>query len=147
MNPYNIIKWQDEVMDQNENILQEGTLHDEVNMNRMEEGIYESSLMAYMLTQRDIQQKRVLADLEGEVGEVPLLNTDTFPFNNSIKTVAMKKPRDTTDYRIHTEVVSANGNVGSILITDKQLNGFKIAFTGSATNVTIKYYIQGGMYQ
>ena len=147
MNPYNIIKWQDEVMDQNENILQEGTLHDEVNMNRMEEGIYESSLMAYMLTQRDIQQKRVLADLEGEVGEVPLLNTEIFPFNNSIKTVALKKTRDTTDYRIHTEVVSADGNVGDILITDKQLNGFKIAFTGSATNVTIKYYIQGGMYQ
>ncbi|AOY77181.1 hypothetical protein [Clostridium formicaceticum] len=147
MNPYNIIKWQDEVKDQNDNILQEGTLHDEVNMNRMEEGIYESNLMASMLVQRDLQQKRVLAELEGEIGEVSLLNTDAFPFNNSIKTVAMDKPRDTTDYRIHTEVVSADGNVGDILITDKQLNGFKIAFTGSATNVTIKYYIQGGMYQ
>ncbi len=147
MNPYNIIKWQDEVKDQNDNILQEGTLHDEVNMNRMEEGIYESNLMASMLVQRDLQQKRVLAELEGEIGEVSLLNTDAFPFNNSIKTVAMDKPRDTTDYRIHTEVVSADGNVGDILITDKQLNGFKIAFSGSATNVTIKYYIQGGMYQ
>ncbi|ABR48708.1 hypothetical protein Amet_2556 [Alkaliphilus metalliredigens QYMF] len=147
MNPYNIIKWQDEVLDQHDNVLQEGTLHDEVNMNRMEDGIYESSLMSCMLTQMNLQQKRVLADLEGEIGEISLLNTDVFPFNNSIKTVAMNKPRDTTDYRIHTEVVSANGNAGNILITDKQLNGFKIAFTGSATNITIKYYIQGGMYQ
>ena len=46
-----------------------------------------------------------------------------------------------------TEVISADGEVGNVIVTDKQLNGFKIAFTGSAKNVTIKYYVQGGMYQ
>lgn len=144
---YDIIRWQDEVLDQHGNILQEGTLHDEVNMNRMEDGIFQGNILATMLVQQSIQQKRVLADLEGEIGQTNLTNTDTFPFNNSIKTIALLKSRDTLDYRVTTEVISADGNVGEIKITDKQLNGFKISFTGSAKNVTIKYYIQGGMYQ
>lgn len=144
---YDIKLWQDEVLDQNGNVLQEGTLHDEVNMNRMEHGIYQGNIMATMLMQQAMQQKRVLADFEGEIGQTNLTNTDTFPFNNSIKTIALLKARDTVDYRITAEVASANGNVGEIKITDKQLNGFKIAYTGSAKNVTIKYYIQGGMYQ
>lgn len=144
---YDIIRWQDEVLDQHGNILQEGTLHDEVNMNRMEDGIFQGNILATMLVQQSIQQKRVLADLEGEIGQTNLTNTDTFPFNNSIKTIALLKLRDTLDYRVTTEVISADGNVGEIKITDKQLNGFKISFTGSAKNVTIKYYIQGGMYQ
>lgn len=144
---YDIIRWQDEVLDQHGNILQEGTLHDEVNMNRMEDGIFQGNILATMLVQQSIQQKRVLADLEGEIGQTNLTNTDTFPFNNSIKTIALLKSRDTLDYRVTTEVISADGNVGEIKITDKQLNGFKISFTGSAKNVAVKYYIQGGMYQ
>ena len=144
---YDIIRWQDEVIDQNGNILQEGTLHDEVNMNRMEDGIFQGNILATMLVQQTMQQKRVLADLEGEIGQINLTNTDAFPFNNSTKTLSLLKTRDTVDYRVTAEVVSADGTVGEIRITDKQLNGFKISYTGSAKNVTIKYYIQGGMYQ
>lgn len=145
--PYDIIRWQDEVLDQNGDIMQEGTLHDEVNMNRMEGGILESHLLATMLLQQGIQQKQILADLEGEIGQVALTNSETFPFNNSIKTIALQKQRDNLNYRVITEVISADGEVGNVIVTDKQLNGFKIAFTGSAKNVTIKYYVQGGMYQ
>lgn len=147
MNPYNLIRWQDEVFDQHGNLMQEGTLHDEVNMNRIEDGINESNILATMLLQQGIQQKKTLSDLEGENGQVSLSNSETHPFNNSIKTVALEKPRDTLNYRVTVEILSANGIVGDIIITDKQLNGFKIAHTGSAKSVTIKYYIQGGMYQ
>lgn len=144
---YDIIRWQDEVIDQHGNILQEGTLHDEVNMNRMEDGILENNLMATMMMQQTMNQKRILGDLEGEIGEITLTNSDAFPFNNSIKTIALAKPRDNMDYRITAEVVSTNGNVGHVRVSDKQLNGFKIEFTGSATSITVKYYVQGGMYQ
>lgn len=147
MNPYDILKWKDEVIDQDGNIMQEGTLHDEVNMNRMEEGIYQANILATMLLQQDMQQKRTLADLEGEIGQVTLSNAEAFPFNNSITTVSMDKQRDTLNYRVTTEVLSADGEVGDIIVSDKQLNGFKIEYTGSATSATIKYYIQGGMYQ
>lgn len=144
---YDIIKWYDEVKDQNGNLLQEGTLHDEVNMNRMEEGIYEANLLTSMLVQKEIQQKKVLAGLEGETGEVTLTNSETFPFNNSMQTIAMEKQRDTLDYRVSIEVISSDGLVGDVIVSDKQLNGFKLSYTGSAKNVTMKYYIQGGIYQ
>ncbi len=144
---YDKTNWLDEVRDQDGNILQKGTPLSARNMNRMEDGIYEANLLATMLSQYNMQQKRALADLEGEIGQVNLTNSEVFPFNNSIKTIALLKSRDTLDYRVTTEVISADGNVGEIKITDKQLNGFKISFTGSAKNVAIKYYIQGGMYQ
>lgn len=144
---YDIKLWQDEVLDQHGNILQEGTLHDEVNLNRMEHGILESDLLATMLVQQNLQHKRVLKDLEGEIGQITLTNTEQFPFNNSIRTIALSKNRDTIDYRVTIEVISKNQNIGDIIISDKQLNGFKLNFTGSAKSVTIKYYIQGGMYQ
>ena len=43
------------------------------------------------------------------------------------------------------EVVSADGLVGDIEVYDKALNGFKIRYTGSAKNVKLRYYVQGGM--
>lgn len=36
------------------------------------------------------------------------------------------------------------GGVGEIRITDKQLNGFKIKYTGAAKEVTVKCTVQGG---
>ena len=39
----------------------------------------------------------------------------------------------------------ATGEVGSIEISAKALNGFKIAFTGSAKSVTLQIRVKGGM--
>lgn len=144
---YDKTNWLDEVRDQDGNILQKGTPLSARNMNNIENGILEANLIGSMLSQYNMQQKRVLADLEGEIGTITLTNSEIFPFNNSIKTIALLKPRDTVDYRVTVEVLSADGTVGEIRITDKQLNGFKLSYTGSAKNATIKYYIQGGMYQ
>ena len=36
-------------------------------------------------------------------------------------------------------------NVGDVVVYDKQLNGFKIAYTGSAESVSLKCYVQGGV--
>ena len=162
---YNPLQWKDHVTDkvnifhQTKNpdgtitqtragkVIQEGTAQSASNFNNMEHGIFEANLLATTLAQQALQDKRILKDLEGEVGQIILTNADQFPFNNSIKTIALSKNRDTIDYRITIEVISKNENVGDIIITDKQLNGFKLNYTGSAKSVTIKYYVQGGMYQ
>ena len=144
---YDKLHWKDEVRDQEGNLLQKGTPLSAKNMNHIEDGVLEANLLSAMLSQYNMQLGRILADLEGEIGQVALTNSETFPFNNSIKTIALQKQRDNLNYRVITEVISADGEVGEIKITDKQLNGFKISYTGSAKNVTIKYYIQGGMYQ
>ena len=47
-------------------------------------------------------------------------------------TVPIKEKRSNLDYVVEVEIVSSNGNVEQIEVFDKQLNGFKIRFTGSA---------------
>lgn len=79
-----------------------------------------------------------------EKGTVTLTNTLKFPFNNSQKTVSLSETRDNGDYVVITEVQSASGNIGEIIISETLKNGFKIAYTGSAASVTIKYKIIGG---
>lgn len=78
-------------------------------------------------------------------GIVTLTNSKEFPFNNSVQTVAISPVRENANYIVDYHVTAAVGNVGDIVVTDKLLNGFKIEFTGSATSVTIKYQILGGM--
>lgn len=85
------------------------------------------------------------AEFLNEIQEVTLTNTLTFPFNDSTQTVSLGTARKTLNYDVSWELISANGNVGDITVFDKQLNGFKIAFDGSATNVTLKLRIKGGM--
>lgn len=76
-----------------------------------------------------------------------LTNTLSYPFNNSIKLISLPSNKNNTNYTIFTEIVSYSGGfVGDIVISEKMLNGFKIASTGSATTVNLKLYIKGGVY-
>ena len=75
-------------------------------------------------------------------------NSQKYPFNNSVKTVALSGDnlRCNKDYTVAAEVVSVTGGcVKEIVISDKMINGFKVAFTGSATSVDLKLYVQGGL--
>lgn len=148
MKPYNRSNWKDHVVDPNtQAVIQQGTPMSATNFNNMEEGIFANDAVGSVLIQQVLQHKRLLADMEGEVGQKTLTNSQSYPFNNSVQTVSLLKTRDTLNYKVTTEVVSSNGQVGDIEVYDKQLNGFKLRYTGSATAVTIKYIVQGGMYQ
>ena len=54
--------------------------------------------------------------------------------------------RDATTYDVDVTVIEAAGTgiVGLFSVTDKLLNGFKIAYDGSASSATIKLTIKGG---
>lgn len=80
-----------------------------------------------------------------EAGSVRITNSQAYPFNAGVATVDLRTPRQSMDYVVDVEVVAATGNIQTIEVYDKQLNGFKIRYDGSATNVTIKYYVTGGM--
>ena len=79
-----------------------------------------------------------------ERGTVALKNSETYPFNNSQVSIPLAITREGTDYSVHTDVVAKDGNVGEVVVSDKLSNGFKLAFTGSAKNVTVKYSVIGG---
>lgn len=78
-----------------------------------------------------------------ERGTITLTNSMDFPANNSQISVALAESQENTNYIVVTEIGSVL-NAGDIDITDKLTNGFKIAFTGSARSVPVKYTVLGG---
>lgn len=127
-------------------VLQEGTPQNARNFNNLEEGIFGANELGAELTRLSMEQRRALSMVKGESGTVTLTNTLSYPFNNSIATVPLVAKRDTTNYTVEIDAdAGVIGNVGRFIITDKLLNGFKIAFTGGAASVTVKYTVRGGV--
>lgn len=126
-------------------VVQEGTPLNAANMNLLDT----AALQGIMMGALGASFLRQLADKvdaqEGEQIEVTLTNTLQYPFNNSNKAVQLATNRNRKDYTILTEFISATGGgVGEIVITNKLLNGFQIAFTGAASEVKVKCIVQGG---
>ena len=91
----------------------------------------------------------ILEEMSGEIRTVTLTNSKDYPFNSTVSTpvsVPLTTNRRNLYYSIEVEVTSVEGGlVGDIHITDKQLNGFKVSFDGSAKSVTLTLRIKGGM--
>ena len=124
--------------------IQEGTPQDEQHFNNMECGINGSNLLGEFLAEVVKKHGAQLGNVDGEVIEVTLTNTQGAFFNNSTKTVALPVNRDTLDYVVDAEILGDVNNVGDIVVFDKQVNGFKVKYTGSATTVSLKLYVHGG---
>lgn len=82
---------------------------------------------------------------EIQTGEITLKNDYQYPFNNSTQTIALQKPMDSKEYWVFTELINSNGPIGQVKVFDKLLNGFKIAYSGSATSATFRYIVKGGI--
>lgn len=127
-------------------IVQQGTNMSAVNFNNMETGIFAANVTAAEAMQLIRLTKEKAEALEGFILEATLTNSKAYPFNDSKTTLALgsENIRDNKDYTVTVEAEAADGFVGDINITDKMLNGFKIAYTGSASSVSVKCYVQGG---
>ncbi len=124
--------------------IQEGTPQDEYHFNNLETGTDGANLLAEFLTEVVFKNQKRLDNVDGEVITRTLTNTKDFYFNNSVQTVAITSQRDTLDYRVDVEVQGDVVNVGDVVVFDKQQNGFKVKYTGSAPSVTVKLYVRGG---
>lgn len=136
---YEATQWLDDVPG-----IQEGTPQDEQHFNNMECGINGANLFNEFLAEVVGKQQKRLDDVDGEVITVTLTNTQDFYANNSAKTIPLSVRRDTLNYMVTPEIQGDTINVGDIVIYDKQVNGFKVKFTGSAKTVTLKLYVHGG---
>lgn len=127
-------------------VVQQGTNMNAANFNNLEHGVFAANVSAAEALRliRGLQDK---ADaLEGLVLEATLTNSSKYPFNNSKKTIALgnENERYNTDYTVIVEAEPQDGFLGDVKISDKMLNGFKIEYTGSASSVAVKCYVQGG---
>lgn len=128
-------------------IIQQGTPQNSTNFNHMEDGISNAGELAALLAIEIIHQRQLTADLTGETLEVNLTNTQEYPFNNSVQTVALAQQRNHLNYTVETEVLEYSGGfVGDIVVSEKLVNGFKVEHTGSATSVKLKVFVKGGFY-
>ncbi len=137
---YDPTEWLDDVPE----IGQEGTPMDEQHFNNMECGINAANLFAEFLAEVVGKQQKRLDDVDGEVITVTLTNTQDFYANNSAKTIPLSVRRDTLNYMVDAEIQGDTINVGDVVVYDKQVNGFKVKFTGSAKSVDLKLYVHGG---
>ena len=126
-------------------VIREGTPQNAENFNDLEQRVLASGEVAGIALLKVKMAESRIKGLQGEIVETVLTNTKEYPFNNSKKTVALKTPRGNLDYTVNVEAdTNGAGGIGEIKITDKQLNGFKIEYTGAAESVSVKCTVQGG---
>ena len=109
-------------------VIQQGTPRNAKNYNNMEEGILANQILALFLQQETLQLQRAAAENHGEFGVVTIKNTNKYPFSSGSITVPIKEKRSNLDYVVQIEVSETDGNIETIEVFDKQLNGFKLAF-------------------
>lgn len=127
-------------------VKKQGTPQNATNFNTMDLAALEAMLMASENNRNLLQVWRELDGLTGEKIQVTLTNSQQYPHNNSKKTVQLMTAKNNKDYTIECEVVSVTGGaVGEFEFSDKLLNGFKVAFTGSASQVVVNCYVRGGI--
>jgi len=127
----------------------EGTPQDAAHFNNQEAGIFDAHsatlLILNALRQAGWRIEALEKATDQETGEKTLTNTQAFPFNNSIVTVPLSVTRDNLNYVVVVISTTPTGGLaGDIEITERQVNGFKMAFTGSASSVKVKYAVIGG---
>lgn len=137
-------------------VLQQGTPQNQTNFNNIEHGVQDAHISAAFIGWANLQQQRkndthitaIESETAGELQTITLKNTAATPFNSSADsptTVALKTVRKNLFYSIEAEVMAHTGIVGEIVTSDKALNGFKIAYTGSGSSVTLAVRVKGGM--
>ncbi|AKG05515.1 signal transduction protein [Salimicrobium jeotgali] len=148
---YRPTEWDDRVLDENGNVLVEGTPVNETNLNNMETGILIGQLDVGMLATFNAQQIRQL-DLELKKSQHQRLlqgkatisndqnNNGYFRTSEPFVEIALEGyPQiNAPDYDVQLTVVNAvhEGAVGELLPYEKTQNGFKVKTTGSAESVT-----------
>ncbi|MBR3742377.1 MAG: hypothetical protein IKN04_18295 [Clostridia bacterium] len=129
-------------------IIRQGTPQSATNFGHMDFGILDEHIASSLTEIARRQDEWRIVELEKatiqETGIVTRQNTVGFPFNNSSQSVALVNVRDNLNYVVVIVKVEASGNVGEIEITDRQVNGFKIGYTGSAPQAQITYAVIGG---
>lgn len=130
-------------------VQQVGTPMNATNFNNMECGILDAHIAEDLIVNFVRQNLWRIQDLERataqETGTVTLTNSLEFPFNNSIVTVPLTVTRQNLNYVVEViKVETTGGPAGEIEVSERQVNGFKMAFTGSASSVKVTYAVIGG---
>lgn len=127
-------------------IEQRGTQQSATNFGNMDFGVLENALMCSFMAMNLRLAQDSLDDMRGQIITVDLKNTQKFPATDAEKTITLPRMVNNADYSVEAEVVSSDGPVESVETYGKALNAFKVCYSGSARNVTLKLHVTGGLY-
>lgn len=139
---YTPLEWIDHVVDADGNVIQQGTVISKKKMERIESGVQTalgpSGILAFQTLQfvqklnQEFEKMKKQKIMQGEV-TVTADNYTAVALDGFVQ-------YDAPDYQVVTELVSGDpGFVGDIEVYDKTSNGFKVSFTGSEDEATIKW--------
>lgn len=135
--------WIDHVIDHRGEIIQQGTLLDQLHFNNIEVGLSDQSIATAFQLFRQIQKSY---NETAEWHNVTMTGNDQpWPFNNEPVTVALEDLRENTNYSVEVCVTDYSGGLpGNIRVYDRARNGFKLLHDGSATSVQVRLRVTGG---
>jgi hypothetical protein len=139
---YYPIKWIDHVVDGDGNVVQQGTPVSQKKLNRMESGIQTSlgpSVAVMMQTlqfvQKLNQEHEKMKKQKIKQGEITITEG-----NYTAVSLDGFVQYDAPGYQVMTEIVSGDpALIGNIRVYDKTSNGFKVEYSGSEDEATIKW--------
>lgn len=112
----------------------------------MDFGVLENALIVGFVSMNLRLVQESLDDVRGQILTVDLKNTMKYPATSAEKTVTLPRPANNSDYTVETEIIEADGPVENVEVYGKALNAFKVCYSGSAKNVTLKLHVIGGLY-
>ena len=130
--------WQDHV-----DGIQEGTDMNAANFNNIESGTMEAASLAAMNAAYRRYSNDMALNAEIIVVEATLTGSGA---TNSVA-IPAAHTRNMTIYNIVSEVKSTTGgNAGDIIPIAKQANGFTVKYNGTATSISVRFLVSGGMF-
>lgn len=93
-----------------------------------------SSIMS--VTSKDIDEE-LYSHIVGDLGRVTLTK------QNPKKTIVLDMPVTSKTYDVDIHILESDGDVGDVIVTNKDYSGFDIEFNGIAKNVLIEYVLRG----
>lgn len=112
----------------------------------MDFGTLENALIVGFVSMNLRLVQESLDDVRGQIMTVDLKNTLKYPATNAEKTITLPQTLNNSDYMVEAEVIEADGPVEFVKVYGKALNAFKVCYSGSARNVSLKLHVRGGLY-
>lgn len=139
---YTPLEWVDHVVDDQGNVIQQGTPVSQKKLNRMESGIQTALGPAGILLYQTLQFVQKLNQEYEKMQNQKVRQGEVTVTQGNYTAVVLDGfvQYDAPDYQVFTEVVDGDPTlVGEVEVYDKTSNGFKVKYTGSEEQATIKW--------
>ncbi len=133
--------WQDHIVDEQGQVLVQGTNLSEDNFNNIEKGVFENRVIELLNAQMNS-----LASAENLENALTKVEGGTVTQNGTTIKVAFNSVRNNTNYEVIPVVGKSSGLTNyHFNITAKQANGFLCDVYGEFTSVTVYFLVKGGI--